>query len=79
MSITTIRASDTEVQVETTVYAFEKEDDADAFQRGLADQSIDSCLREHPPVSTRSAIPDVKPEDPDRDSTISPTVGGMPL
>jgi hypothetical protein len=79
MSITTIRASDTEVQVEQTIYAFARKDDADAFQRCLADRSIDTCNRAHPPVSTRSATPHVKPEDPDRDSTISPTVGGMPL
>ncbi|QYD67264.1 hypothetical protein KZJ38_12830 [Paraburkholderia edwinii] len=79
MSITTIRVSDTEVQVEQTIYAFAKKDAAAAFQLCLAYHSIDTCGREQPPVSTRSAVADVKPEDPNRDSTISPTVGGMPL
>ncbi|APR35838.1 hypothetical protein [Paraburkholderia sp. SOS3] len=79
MSIMTIRTSDTEVQVEQTVYTFAKKDEADAFQRCVADRSIDTCNREHPPLSLRPATPEMRPDDPNRDSTISPTVGGTPL
>jgi hypothetical protein len=78
MTITTIRVSNTEVQVERTLYTFARKDDADAFQRCLADTSIDSCYRTHPPLSARPAVPDVRPDDPARGSTISPSLGGMP-
>ncbi|MFC0399397.1 hypothetical protein [Paraburkholderia rhizosphaerae] len=79
MSITTIRHSDTDVQVEQTLYTFAAKSDADAFQRCVADTAVDHCCQQHPPASTRSAIPDEPIEDPDRGSTISPKVGGMPL
>ncbi|MFL9901200.1 hypothetical protein PQR75_30475 [Paraburkholderia fungorum] len=78
MTITTIRVSDTEVQVERTLYTFSQKPDADAFQRCLADTSIDSCYRNHPPVSVRPTVPDEHPDDPSRGSTISPSLGGMP-
>lgn len=78
MTMTTIRVSDTEVQVERTLYTFAKKDDADAFQRCLADTSIDSCYRTHPPLSARPTVPDEHPDDPGRGSTISPSLGGMP-
>lgn len=78
MTITTIRVSDTEVQVERTLYRFTQKNDADSFQRCLADTSIDSCCRSYPPVSAQSTMPDEQPDDPGRGSTISPSLGGMP-
>ena len=76
MSITTIRTSDTEVQVEQTSYTFAKKEDADAFQQCLVNGSIESCHRDHPPVSMRPARPDERADDPNRDSTIAPSLGG---
>ena len=78
MSITTIRTSDTEVQVEHTVYTFAKKGDADAFLRCLVQGSIGACYRQHPPAATRPVTPDERPDDPNRDSMISPSLGGMP-
>lgn len=78
MTITTIRVSDTEVQVERTLYTFANVNDADAFQRCIVDTSIDSCYHSHPPVSVRPTVPDEHPDDPNRGSTISPSLGGMP-
>lgn len=78
MTIPTIRVSDTQVQVEQTLYTFTKKDDADAFQRCLVDTSIDTCYQTHPPLSATPAVPGEPPDDPDRDSTISPSQGGMP-
>ncbi|MFT4066616.1 hypothetical protein [Paraburkholderia sp.] len=78
MSITTIRVSDTEVQVERTLYAFAQKSDADAFQQCLVDGSVDTCYREHPPLSACPVVPDRHPDDPARGSTISPSLGGMP-
>lgn len=78
MTMTTIRVTDTEVQVERTRYTFAHKDDADAFQRCLADTSIDGCYRTYPPLSARPTVPDEHPDDPDRGSTISPSLGGMP-
>jgi hypothetical protein len=78
MSITTIRVSDTEVQVERTLYTFAQKTDADAFQSCLVNSSVDTCYREHPPLSARPREPDQTPDDPARGSTISPSLGGMP-
>ncbi|WP_408231892.1 MULTISPECIES: hypothetical protein [Paraburkholderia] len=78
MTITTIRISDTQVQVERTLYKFARVSDADAFQRCLADASIDSCYRAHPPLSAQPTAPGQQPDDPGRGSTISPSLGGMP-
>lgn len=76
--ITTIRVSDTELQVERTFYSFASKTDADAFQMCLVDGSIDACYQRHPPVSVRPTVPDEHPDDPNRGSTISPSLGGMP-
>jgi hypothetical protein len=78
MSITTIRTSDTQVQVEHTVYTFAAKDDADAFQRCIASHSISTCYQRHPPAAVRSATLDERPDDPNRGSTISPSLRGMP-
>jgi hypothetical protein len=78
MTITTIRVSDTEVQVERTLYTFAQKSDADSFQRCLVDTSIDTCYRSHPPLSAKATVPDEHPDDPARGSTISPSLGGMP-
>ncbi|CAD6513111.1 hypothetical protein ACFQ3P_03215 [Paraburkholderia sabiae] len=76
MSITTIRTSDTELQVEQTSCTFANKEDADAFQQCLVNGSVESCYRDHPPVSMRPARPDERADDPNRDSTISPSLGG---
>ncbi|ADG17937.1 hypothetical protein [Paraburkholderia atlantica] len=78
MSITTIRVSDTEVQVERTLYTFAQKSDADAFQNCVVDGPVDTCYRDHPPLSVRPTVPDEQPDDPARGSTISPSLGGMP-
>jgi hypothetical protein len=76
--MTTIRVSDTEVQVERTLYTFGAKNDADAFQRCLVDSPIDTCYRDHPPLSAQPTVPDQHPDDPNRGSIISPSLGGMP-
>jgi hypothetical protein len=78
MTTTTIRVSDTGVQVERTLYTFAQKSDADAFQRCLVDTPIDSCYRSHPPLSAQPTVPDAQPDDPARGNTISPSLGGMP-
>ncbi|WP_168790409.1 hypothetical protein [Paraburkholderia aromaticivorans] len=78
MTMTTIRLSDTEVQVERTLYKFAQKNDADAFQRCLGDTSIGSCYRTHPPLAAHPTMPDEHPDDPGRGSIISPSLGGMP-
>jgi hypothetical protein len=75
MAITTIRVSDTEVQCEKTLYSFSQKRDADAFERCLADASIEACIQQCPAVSSR---PNEQVDDPNRGSTISPSLGGMP-
>ncbi|WP_114809805.1 hypothetical protein [Paraburkholderia kururiensis] len=78
MTMTAIRQSDTAVQVDDNVYTFGTKDDADAFLRCVADTSLDACKARHVPLSVQSAAPKVEPEDPNRGSTISPSLGGMP-
>src|ERR1700744_1982188 len=75
MSITTIRVSDTELQVERTLYTFAQKSDADAFQACLVNSSVDACYREHPPLSASPTVPDQHPDDPARGNTISPSLG----
>lgn len=77
MTVTTIRLSDTQVQVERTLYTFAQKSDADSFQRCLTDTSIDGCYRAHPPRSVRPTAPDEHPDEPSRGSTISPSSGEM--
>jgi len=76
MAITTIRRSDTELQVEQTVHSFASKQDADAFEQCLINDSIDTCSRNHPALSMRPAQPQERVDDPDRGSTISPSLGG---
>jgi hypothetical protein len=78
MTVTTIRVSDTELQVERTLYTFAQKGDADAFAQCVVNDSIDTCYRNHPPLSARPTVPDEHPDDPNRGSTISPSLGGMP-
>jgi hypothetical protein len=75
--ITTIRVSDTELQVERTLYSFASKSAADAFQQCLIDGSIDACYKRHAPVSVRPTVPDEHPDEANRGSTISPSLGGM--
>jgi hypothetical protein len=76
--ITTIRISDTELQVGRTLYSFASRSDADAFQSCLVNGSIETCYQSHPPVAVKPTMPDRQPDDPNRGSTISPSLGGMP-
>ncbi len=79
MSVTATRLSDTEVQVEQTVYSFSESSVADAFQRCVGQDSVDTCRTNHPPVSTKT--PDaggVGQDDLPPGSVISPSMGGMP-
>jgi hypothetical protein len=78
MTTMAIRKSDTEVQVEENVYTFDRKEDADGFMRCVADTSIDSCRAQYAPSAVRSAAPDAPADDPNRGSTISPSMGGMP-
>ena len=78
MSIAAIRTSETEVHVGDTIYGFARKDEADAFMRCVAHEVVERCRERYESVSARSAQPDVKPDDPDRGSTISPSLGGMP-
>jgi hypothetical protein len=76
MTITTIRKSDTELQVEQTLYVFARKEEAEAFQQCLVNGTVEGCYRAHPPVSMRPARADERADDPSRDSTISPSLGG---
>jgi len=77
MAITASRLSDTEVLVEHTVYTFSDSAVADAFQSCIAQCSVDSCSRNHAPMSSRAAN-DTAPDDLPPGSIISPSLGGMP-
>jgi hypothetical protein len=74
MTITAYRLSDTEVQVEHTVYTFSDHAVADAFQRCIGQDSIDSCSTDHAPTSSRTTSnggqTDVAPG-----SVIAPSLG----
>ena len=58
MTITTIRKSDTELQVEQTLYVFARKEEAEAFQQCLVNGTVEGCYRAHPPVSMRPARAD---------------------
>jgi len=51
----TIRKSTTEVQVDDTVYLFERVQLADAFEACVAAADAGHCELEHPPASKRPA------------------------
>jgi hypothetical protein len=77
VTVTANRLSDTEVQVEHTVYTFSDSTVADAFQRCVGDDSIDKCSTSHAPASSRAANED-HPDGAAPGSVISPSPGGMP-
>jgi len=77
MTIAAYRLSDTEVQVEHTVYTFSDSAVADAFQRCIGQDSTDSCSTSHTPMSSRTAN-DAVQDDVAPGSIISPSLGGMP-
>ncbi|WP_158934645.1 hypothetical protein [Burkholderia sp. S171] len=77
MTITASRLSDTEVLVDHTVYTFSDSAVADAFQRCIGQDSVDSCSTSHAPVSSRTAN-NAAPDDLPPGSIISPSLGGMP-
>jgi hypothetical protein len=76
MTVTTNRLSDTEVQIEQTVYTFSDSTVADAFQRCVGEDSVDECSVSHASVSSRAANDDRSVAAPG--SVISPSLGGMP-
>jgi hypothetical protein len=78
MTITADRISDTEVKVGETVYTFDAKAQADAFTQCLANDSVETCAKNHAPVSTRAAHPDATRPDAEPGSIISPSMGGMP-
>ena len=79
MAVTATRLSDTEVQVERTVYTFSASDVADAFQRCVGQDSIDTCRSNHPPASQHAVdAADAGNDDVPPGSIISPSMGGMP-
>ncbi|MPW20910.1 hypothetical protein GCT13_29585 [Paraburkholderia sp. CNPSo 3157] len=75
MTLTAIRTSDTQVQVEQTAYTFANKEDADAFQQCLVNGTVGSCHHDHLLVSMRPVRADERVDDPNRDSTISPSLG----
>jgi hypothetical protein len=77
MTVTASRLSDTEVQVEQTVYTFSDSTVADAFQRCVGDDSVEECSTSHAPASSRAAN-DEHSSEPAPGSVISPSLGGMP-
>jgi hypothetical protein len=77
MTITAYRLSDTEVQVDRTVYTFSDSVVADAFQRCIGRDSIGSCSTSHAPMSLRTAH-DAVQDDIAPGSIISASLGGMP-
>lgn len=77
MTITASRLSDTEFLVDHTVYTFSDSAVADAFQRCIGQDSVDSCSTNHAPMSLRTAN-DAAPDDLGAGSIISPSPDGMP-
>jgi hypothetical protein len=77
MTVTANRLSDTEVQIEQTVYTFSDSTVADAFQRCVGDDSVDACSASHAPASSRAAN-DGRRDETTPGSVISPSLGGMP-
>ncbi|SAK62136.1 hypothetical protein AWB76_03187 [Caballeronia temeraria] len=79
MAIEADRISDTEIKVGDTIYTFDAKGIADGFLQCLISDSIETCAKNHAPVSTRAAHADESGE-PKREpgSIISPSLGGMP-
>lgn len=77
MTITANRLSDTEVQVEHTVYTFSDSVVADAFQRCIGQDSVDLCSNSHAPLLAWAASP-ASEDNVAPGSIISPSLGGMP-
>jgi hypothetical protein len=78
MTIAADRITDLEVRVSDTIYVFDNKADADAFQQCLGNDSVETCNRNHAPVSTRSALNDTGADGLAPGSIISPSMGGMP-
>lgn len=81
MTITASRLSDTDFLVDHTVYTFSDSAVANAFQRCMAQDSVDGSLNssttDRRPMSSpaaNNAAPDAAPPD----STISPPPGDVP-
>ena len=78
MAITADRISDTEVKVEETIYTFDAKVTADHFQQCLINDSVETCAKNHTPVSTRAASEVSGEPKGEPGSIISPSMGGMP-
>ena len=79
MTIEADRISDTEVKVGDTIYTFDAQGSADAFQQCLGNDSVETCAKNHAPVFTRGAQEEISGEPKgEPGSIISPSLGGMP-
>jgi len=56
MTISADRVSDTEIKVGDTIYTFDAKATADSFQQCLGNDSVETCAKNHAPVSTRAAF-----------------------
>ena len=79
MTIAADRISDTEIKVGDTIYTFDAKARADAFQQCLGAGSIESCVKNHAPVSTRAVVEESGEPKGEPGSIISPSMGGMPF
>ena len=79
MTISADRISDTEIKVGDTIYTFDAKAHADAFQQCLGTDSIETCAKNHAPVSTRAAFEESGEPKGEPGSIISPSMGGMPF
>ena len=78
MAIAVDRISDTEIKVEDIIYIFDAKATADHFQQCLINDSLETCTKNHAPVSTRAASEASGEPKAEPGSIISPSMGGMP-
>ncbi|MDR5768908.1 MULTISPECIES: hypothetical protein [unclassified Caballeronia] len=78
MAIAADRISDTEVKVGEIIYSFDTKVTADGFQQCLGSDSVETCAKNHAPVSTRAVADESGAPKGEPGSIISPSLGGMP-
>jgi hypothetical protein len=78
MTIAADRISDTEIKVDDTIYTFDAKAIADDFQQCLITDSVETCAKNHAPVSSRAAYDESGEPKGEPGSIISPSMGGMP-
>ncbi|SAK64772.1 hypothetical protein AWB79_03152 [Caballeronia hypogeia] len=80
MAIAADRISETEIKIGDTIYTFDAKASADSFQRCLGNGSVETCAKNHAPVSTRAAHADISGAPTgEPGSIISPSLGGPPF